>query len=64
MITLYRAAYQLEPRAPELFGLSTDEKPMTLANGDPMYNGAYFHEVDTGALYSFDQENNSWIAQP
>ena len=65
MITLYRAAYQMETRAPEFFGLSTDQKPTTIGNtSDILQNGAYFTEVDTGNVYRFDAENITWIAQP
>lgn len=59
MITLYRAAYQNEKRAPEFQGLSTDEKPINHIN-----NGAYFEEIDTGTIYRFDIENQEWHAQP
>ena len=59
MITLYRASYQNEERAPEFQGLSTDEKPV-----DHINNGAYFEEIDTGTIYRFDAENQEWHAQP
>lgn len=64
MITLYRASYQVEPRAPEFFGLSTDVKPTTVSSGATLQNGAYFTEVDTGVVYRFDAQNIRWIEQP
>ena len=59
MITLSRAAYQNEERAPKFQGLSTDEKPVDYIN-----NGAYFEEIDTGKIYRFDAENQEWHVQP
>lgn len=59
MITLGRAAYQNEERAPKFQGLSTDEKPVDYIN-----NGAYFEEIDTGKIYRFDAENQEWHVQP
>lgn len=37
------------------FGLSTDEKPT-----ENVVNGSAFIEMDTSALYFFDQENTEW----
>lgn len=62
MITLYRAAYEKAPRAPEFYGISTDEKPTKIGE-DQMINGSFFTETDTGIVYRFDAENNQWIAQ-
>lgn len=62
MITLYRAAYQVEPRAPEFAGISTEAKP-TEISGKPLNNGATFIEIDTGALYRYSAENSTWYEQ-
>lgn len=43
----------------ELRGLSTDEKP-TEANGKKIANGSVFIEIDTGKIYFFDLENETW----
>ena len=59
MITLYRAAYQKPERAPEYNGTSQDTKPF-----DNVENGAYYHEIDTGNVYRFDKENQTWYVQP
>ena len=64
MITLYRAAYQVESRAVEFFGTSTDEKPTQTPGGEVLDNGAYFTEIDTGNVYRFDAENILWYQQP
>lgn len=42
----------------ELFGLSTDEKPVT-----SIPNGSIFVEIDTGSVYFFNEEATSWVFQ-
>lgn len=44
----------------ELRGLSTDEKPITIANGT-IENGSSFIEIDTGKVYLYNIESQSWI---
>ena len=39
-----------------LFGLSTDTKPASTEN-----NGTCFIEMDTGAIYFYDAENETWL---
>ncbi len=39
-------------------GMSADEKPV---NGVP--NGSSFYEMDTKALYLFDEGSKTWILQ-
>lgn len=39
----------------DFFGLSTDEKPMDRGNGSS------FVEMDTGKVFFFDRENNTWV---
>lgn len=43
----------------ELRGLSTDDKPIALNNGD-IDNGSVFIEIDTGVVCLYDMENKSW----
>ena len=59
MITLYRASYQDIPRASSYDGSSLDTKPI-----ENVENGAYFTEIDTGNVYRFDKENQTWYIQP
>ncbi len=40
----------------ELWGLSTDPKP----TGNQVLNGSTFFEMDTGDVYVFDKENDTW----
>lgn len=39
-------------------GLSTDAKPT-----DGVSNGDSFYEMDTGALYMFDEDGKQWLEQ-
>lgn len=39
----------------EFFGLSTEDKPTT-----GLVTGSYFVEQDTGHVYSWNSDNNSW----
>lgn len=43
----------------ELRGLSTDDKPKTIANGT-IENGSAFIEIDTGDVYLYDIDNEDW----
>ena len=41
----------------ELYGLSTDEKPIDVGNASA------FYEMDTKKVFLFDEENKTWIEQ-
>lgn len=43
----------------EIRGLSTDEKPTKCYSQD-IANGSIFIEIDTGAMYMYDLENQEW----
>lgn len=43
----------------ELRGLSTDTKP-TEINDKKIDNGSLFIEIDTGAMFFYDLENEQW----
>lgn len=43
----------------EMRGLSTDEKPTTINNSE-IGNGSTFIEIDTGDLYMYDGESQTW----
>lgn len=45
----------------ELRGLSTDEKP-TEISGKKIDNGSAFIEIDTGKVFLYDLENETWEA--
>ena len=58
MVSLYRAAYQSQPRALSYSGVSTVEKPINIENG------SWFIEIDTGDIYRYDGQYNIWHVQP
>jgi len=43
----------------ELRGLSTDEKPTTI-NRSTIENGSSFIEIDTGKVYLYDIDSETW----
>ena len=43
----------------ELRGLSSDEKPVKIKNGN-IENGSAFIEIDTGNIYLFNGINSEW----
>ena len=43
----------------ELRGLSTDEKPSAINDGD-IENGSVFIEIDTGNVYIYDLVSKEW----
>lgn len=59
MVTLYRVAWQTEPRTKEYCGVSSEIKPTSNVE-----NGSWFTEVDTGKKFRFDKQNSIWIQQP
>ena len=42
----------------EYYGLSSDIKPT-----DGIQNADVFYEMDTGALWMFDEQNSVWLEQ-
>lgn len=54
MITHKTSAGQVN----EYFGKSSDTKP---SSGVP--NASIFYEIDTGDLYMFDEDSQTWIEQ-
>lgn len=47
--------FDLSPK--DLIGLSTDDKPMNVANAST------FYEMDTKKLFMFDAQNKVWLEQ-
>lgn len=43
----------------ELRGLSTDDKPTVIENGD-IENGSSFIEINTGDIYIYDGASKEW----
>ena len=61
MVSIYRISDFNSKYLFELVGLSTDEKPVGLFDGQPIKNGSTFLEIDTGAVFMYDQQNNIWL---
>lgn len=64
MISIYeknniRTKSREEVKEIELRGLSTDEKPTKIGDKD-IDNGTLFIEIDTGDIYCYDLENETW----
>ena len=47
--------------AQTLFGKSTDTKPVNGVNGNLFHTKDAYVEIDTGDVYFFDEDTNSWI---
>lgn len=47
----------------EIYGLSTDEKPLKDETGMDIPNGSYYLEIDTLNLYFFNSETKQWITK-
>lgn len=45
----------------ELYGKSTDVKPIGELEGMSIPNGSSYFEIDTIKLYFYDAETSSWI---
>ena len=44
----------------ELYGLSTDTKPIEKFNSTYIGNASTFFEMDTSKFYIYDEENHKW----
>ena len=44
----------------ELYGLSTDEKPIKAMGTIGIGNSSTFYEMDTQKAYIYDEENHKW----
>ena len=48
----------------EFYALSGDTAPTETFNKIKILNGSSLKEIDTGKLYLYDQENDTWEEQP
>ena len=49
-----------------MYGLSTDEKPtvlQTVSGNQEVPNASTFYEMDTGKLFMYDTDSNTWLEQ-
>ena len=47
----------------ELYGLSTDEKPLITYNHSNIANASVFYEMDTKTVYMYNAEDHEWLSQ-
>lgn len=64
MISYSVTAYDAEYARFSFKGLSTDTKPTTSHDGQPIANASTFFEMDTQEVYFYDGATNAWLAQP
>lgn len=60
MITLNRYADTPNRAWIELYGLSTDEKPIKKFGTTHIGNASTFLEMDTSKVFIYDEENHIW----
>ena len=60
MVSLNKYANIIQNSQCEIYGLSTDEKPIDKIEGVPIGNGSVFVEMDTKKVFTFDRENRIW----
>lgn len=63
MITLIRAAYQVNFRNNEYSGKSTDLKPHKDTPGYNLQNGDILYCMDDQTTFMFDIDTDDWIQQ-
>lgn len=48
----------------KIYGLSTDEKPLSLKEENAkLSNASSFYEMDTQKVFLYDEENKRWLEQ-
>lgn len=62
-VTLNRYGSKDNRLPADLWGNSTDEKPLEEWEGIAIENGSTFVEIDTGEVFFFDKENKRWVQQ-
>lgn len=60
MITLNRYADSPNRAWMELYGLSTDEKPIKKFGTTYIGNASTYLEMDTSKVFIYDEENHKW----
>lgn len=45
----------------EFYGISTDTKPGSSFQGEPVPNGSLFFEMDTGDVYLYNEAASAWV---
>lgn len=63
MVTLRRYGKYVNRKCLELYGKSTDEKPIGEFEGKPIGNASEFYEMDTKKIYCYCEEDKKWYEQ-
>ncbi|MBQ0036826.1 MAG: hypothetical protein KBT35_07920 [Firmicutes bacterium] len=63
MVTLNKYSDRPNREYLELYGLSTDEKPIGKFENSFIGNASSFYEMDTRKAFLYDEENNEWLPQ-
>ena len=60
MVTIGKIGQNTNSRTLELYGKSTDTKPIDFIDDVQVINGSVFIEIDTGKGFLFDEQNKTW----
>ena len=60
MVSLIKVGGQHNSRVLELYGLSTDEKPINKINGLHILNGSTYLEMDTSKVFVYSESDETW----
>lgn len=60
MVTLNKIGIKDNNNQLEIYGLSTDTKPIDMIDGYEIVNGSIFIEMDTGKVYLFNKASDTW----
>lgn len=60
MVTIGKIGQNTNSRILELYGKSSDIKPIDFIDGVQVINGSVFIEIDTGKGFLFDEQNKTW----
>lgn len=59
-VTIGKIGQNTNSRILELYGKSSDTKPIDFIDGVQVINGSVFIEIDTGKGFLFDEQNKKW----
>ena len=63
MVTLRRYGRYVNRKCLELYGKSTDEKPIREFDGRKIGNASEFYEMDTRKIFCYSEDDEIWYEQ-
>nr|DAR82839.1 MAG TPA: hypothetical protein [Caudoviricetes sp.] len=63
MVTLRRYGKYVNRKCLELYGKSTDEKPIDVFDGKVIGNASEFYEMDTKRIFFYSEDDKTWYEQ-